>query len=508
MKEFIGTLICLNCKNPFDVTPNMRERIIFGGRSCLCENCLDKLIDESTKDPNNPNRNDRFEKDMLKLTFLRYVKDQEVPKATELLTEFILNKLKIYTTKVDLKQESWVYKEGIYVPQGRSEVKELLRDILDEYYNQFYFNLVMVKIEVDTFIEPVKFFNNNIIEEIPVQNGVLNIFKRELSDFTPEKIFFSKLPIEYNPGINCDKIDVFLSEILSREEDRKVFYEIGAYCLLKENRFDKAFMFLGNGRNGKSTAIELLKRLVGKENTLALSLSAIKEGNADVHELFGKMLNIGMDISNTDLKETNFFKTLTTRDTISINRKFMNALSFVNHAKFVFACNELPKVYDTSRGFWERWLLIDFPYTFVDQQTFDSSQDKTNLKIKDPEMITKLTMSDEMSGFLNACLDGLEEIIENKKFSSTAGTEEIKNMWIRRSNSMIAFCESCIIGDYDAKINKKEFRKKYSDFCKLHKIKPLSDYKIKETLSNEYGVSDVREDYPSNDWLWVGIKWK
>lgn len=69
-------------------------------------------------------------------------------------------------------------------------------------------------------------------------------------------MFFNKLPVKYDPDAKCPLIDEFLQDVLTEQDDRKVFYELGGFCLLKDYRFEKAFMFIGEGRNGKRKSFE------------------------------------------------------------------------------------------------------------------------------------------------------------------------------------------------------------------------------------------------------------
>jgi len=464
------------------------------------------------------NSSEANEKKELKSKFLELVKDNKTAQATEIIVNYILKHNNIFTTKDDLKSEIWIYKEGVYLPQGRSDIKEIMRGILEAWYNQYYYNLVIAKIEPDTYIDCKKFFSSNYPDELPVQNGILNIITKKLNSFTPEKIFFNKLPIEYNPSAICPAIDSFLNDVLSNKEDKLVFYELAGFSLMKEYRFEKAFMLVGNGRNGKGRCLELLKRMVGAENCASLPLSALIPDSFNIYELFGKLLNLAGDIGNKDLQETSYFKSLTGRDIVTTKRKFLSGLTFENYAKFVFACNELPSVYDTSRGFWDRWVLLEYPYTFVTQAELEKATNKTNLKIKDENIINKIITPKELSGLLNQALEGLKRVIDNKNFSVTKGTQEIKELWIRKSNSAIAFAFDNLVEDYDNIITKKEFRKKYSDYCKKHGVPNKSDFVIKKTLQEMFGVSDekimvgnLNSSRYSNEsiaWVWQGIRWK
>ena len=437
-------------------------------------------------------------------------KEKKWAEATELLTQEILNRFNIYTTKDDIKSEVWIYKEGIYIPQGRSEIKTILRLILDKWYSQYIYGLVLAKIEVDTFIDPNKFFFNSYVEELPVLNGILNIRNLQLSEFTPNKIFFSKLPVKFDITSTCPKIEEFLDSVLSNPEDKKVFYELGGFCLLGDHRFEKSAMFIGNGRNGKDKSLELIKRLIGIENCSGIPLASLEPNSFVVSELYGKKVNLAGDISSQDLKDTSLFKALTGRSLISCKRKFMKDLVFVNSAKFIFACNNLPMVYDLSKGFWDRWVLLEFPYTFVTQEEYDKSNDKINLKIRKENIIEEITTPEELSGLLNQFLLGLDRLINQRDFSSTRGSEEIKNLWIRKSNSFIAFCLDNIQESYEGRISKKELRKRYSLYCKEHKVTPKSDIVIKRTLQDNYGANEG-ESYvlgQSYDRFWEGISWK
>jgi len=455
-------------------------------------------------------------KDKVKLEYLGLIsaKNPDYPQASEVLVNYIKSKLIIYTTKEDEKSEVWIYKDGIYVPQGRSEIKYLLRDVLEAHYTIFIFNLVMAKIEPDTFIESATFFSSENIDEIPVLNGILNIHTLELTPHTPKKIFFNKLPVTYDPTAKCQKIERFLRDVLSKEEDIDLFYEIAGTALLKEYKFEKAAMFVGSGRNGKGKSILLLKMLFGIDNCCSVPLSALNPDSFSIFELFGKMLNLAGDIGSQDLKDTSMFKSLTGRDLVAGKRKFLNNVNFVNYAKFVFACNDLPMVYDLSKGFWDRWLLLEFPYTFVTQEEFNQTpkKDRKLLKIKDEEIIDKITTPEEMSGFLNESLVALARVLKRRRFSATAGSEEVKSKWIRMSNSFMAFCYDCLKEDYEGKISKKELRKRYADYCKTHKIAGKSDFVIKRVLQEMFGASEERTkvgDFDSTyEWSWLGIGWK
>jgi len=442
---------------------------------------------------------------------LSLMQRKDFGEATEVLVKKIEADNYIYTTKVDKASEVYIYKKGIYLPEGEFEIKEQLRIIMTDNYSEWIASQVMAKIKTDTGISPDKFFEEENLYELPVLNGILDLKTRKLEPFDPKKIFFSKMPVTYDPMAKCELIDKFLTEILSNPDDKKVFYELTGFGLCKEYFMERAFMFVGNGRNGKSKSIELLKRLVGVGNTASVPLSAITSDSPFVERLWKRYFNLAGDISSKDLKETGMFKQLTGRDPISANRKYKNVVEFTNYAKLVFACNELPRVYDFTDGFWDRWVLLEFPYKFVEKAAFDDAKEKDRVKwkIKDQNIIEKITTKEEMSGFLNKAIDGLQRCINNKMFSYTIGTEEVKNTWIRRADSFSAFCMDMLEGDYASNITKRVLRNSYKQYCNLHKVSGASDKAIKATLQEMFGVSEDRISVGlEREFVWTGVKFQ
>ena len=432
------------------------------------------------------------------------VKDRD--KATELIVTEIMRDNYIFTTRDDVKSEMWIYAEGVYIPQGKSFVREFSRKILEEAYSTQLSNAIVSKIEADTFIEHDKFFNTNHVYEVPVQNGILNIVTRELTDHTPEKVFFNKLPMDYDPDADCENILEHFKTTL-KPEDVNVMLELFGYLLLKEYKIEKAIMFVGFGRNGKSKTIELMKRFIGAENCASLPLRCLTEESFSLSELFGRMANLAADLSKTDLKETGMIKSLIGRDTIQAHRKYLRDLNFVNYAKMVFAANELPKIYDTTDGFWTKWVLLEFPYKFVTQQTYDRADETERVmwKIMNPEIIEKITTPEELSGLLNVALDGLDRLLERKDFSYSKSTSQVKDLWIRKSDSFTAFCYDHLIESAEGKIDKKLLRKVYHKYRKIHRVAGCSDKAMRITLENMYGVSESQSGMYDRDRLWEGI---
>jgi len=462
------------------------------------------LISEYKKEIINENLEGNLKEDVL--TKIALKKPRE---ATELIVESFEKDNYIYSTRDDENSEMWIYHEGIYIPEGKTFIKEFCREILGKVYTGHLANEVITKIETDTFIDKEKFFKNNYVYEIPINDGILNILTRKISPFTPEKVFFNKLNLNYKPKQKCEKIEEFFKEILTSPEDIKVMFEIFGFLLLKDYNLEKAIMFNGSGRNGKSKTLRLMEKFVGTVNCCNVGLSSMIKSNFDLEDLFGKLVNLAGDTGKTSLKDTGCFKELTGRDGINLPRKFKRTIRIVNYAKHIFACNDLPIVYDDSDGFWTKWILIDFPFKFITKEEIDklSNEDKINKKIIDLDILQKISTQEELDGLLNSALDGLDRILKNKSFSSSPGTDELKKTWKRRANSFNAFCEDCVKEDYEGTTLKRKLKKVYFDYCKKYKlINKATDKQIKYFLESNFSVEEFRENTENGQiYCWKGI---
>jgi len=448
------------------------------------------------------------------LTDATYKQKERQEKATEIIAEAFEERNYIYTTRSDQKSEVWVYKDGIYIPDGKTYIKEFSRQILKQAFTTSFVEQIIAKIETDTYIDAREFFLNEDVNLIPVENGILNLQTRELFSFSPKYRFFIKIPISYDQEKDCSAVKKFLSDILQDQSDLNVVQEIFGYLLYRDYRFEKAFMFTGNGRNGKSKLVELMKRFLGAENCADISLDDIQYDKFSASELFNKMANISADLSKTALKKTGMFKKLTGHDLISAARKFLTRVHFVNYAKLIFCANELPITYDNSDAFWNRWIIINFPYKFVDQQEFNlitkevSSEDEErvrNLKVADTTVIEKISSREELSGLLNFALEGLQRLFKQGYFSTSSSCEDVKNIWLRKSDSLAAFISEMTEYTPNKNVTKATFKEEYVNFCRKHKIVAQGDKRIKKSMTTIHGIND---SIISNNHYWLDLRIK
>jgi putative DNA primase/helicase len=421
--------------------------------------------------------------------------------ATETLAKYINTLERIYSLRDDKKEELWIYKDGVYIPEGKSYIKEICRGFLDSAFTERFCNEVIAKISVDNLINHDDFFNNVYLDEIPVLNGILNLKTKKLSPFTPDKIFFNKINAEYDPEKDCPKLKRFFKEIL-QEDDYPGIQELFGFCLWKENFTETSFLFRAGGSNGKSKTIEIIKAFLNPVNCVSVPLSQLEDGGSfKIIELHHKLVNVAGELSKSALQETDVFKSLTGRDSVTADRKFLRPITFVNYSKMIFNCNDRPPTYDLSDGFFRRWVVFHFKKKFVSKEKYEtlSESERVNVGIKDPDIVEKLCDPDEFSGLLNWAVDGLHRLLLNKEFSNTKSTEDTREEWLKDSNNFVVFFERNLDLSRGHLVSKDDLRNVYSEFCEVNGLDPVSDKAILWYLQTK-GVSSARrtKDFGNN----------
>lgn len=328
-----------------------------------------------------------------------------------------------------------------------------------------------------------------------MENGILNLQTGELLPFSPDYYLTVKIPVKFDPTADCPRIKQFFRDVL-HEEDIPVMFELFGFCLYRRYFIHKAFMFVGSGRNGKSTVINLLRRFLGPQNVANVPLQAFAENRFAAAELYGKLANTFADMSSEALRDTGLFKTLTGEDTIEAERKFKNPFRFTNYAKLIYSCNRLPETYDDSDAFFARWIIINFPNKFEGDKA-------------DKNLINKLATPEELSGLLNLALLGLWRLLERGEFSKGVSTEEVREIYLRMSNPVAAFVMDCIEVDPEGFVPKKDLYAAFCEYCRNNKLPTVSEATFHKKLIRQVRVEDYRPKIQGKRvHTWRGIRLK
>jgi P4 family phage/plasmid primase-like protien len=272
---------------------------------------------------------------------------------------------------------------------------------------------------------------------INLKNGIYNIKTGDLRPHSPEYAFRYVLPYDYDPSAECPRFEKFLLEVTKDRIDIvSVLQEFMGYAVAGGPCYgEKALIMYGEGANGKSTFMDVLKAMAGSDNYSALSLSALQK-DTKRYQVDGKLFNIGEETSVTALGKSEVFKTMVTGGEIDVKKLYVQDYSFKNKCKLIMACNELPKSSDRSDGLYRRMILVPFDAKFEG-------------KTKDPFIREKLYA--ELPGIFNFAMQGYRRLLENNyQFTDSHSlTESLDEYKMENDNVFLWVKDNLSKGDSD-----------------------------------------------------------
>lgn len=394
-----------------------------------------------------------YEKKSINDEFLRYNKKGEVTGVnTDNVADYIINNNSFKTIFWSKGETIYVFNNGIWLSNGRELIETITEQLLQQYTKNSIVWEILGKIKRQTAISIDEF--NKIPEGIIcIDNGIFNLKESKLYDYSDEYYFKTKIPITYNPDVDCPVIKKFLSEVLY-EEDIPVIQEWLGFNLHNIYFEKKSIILHGERSTGKTAFLNLQRNFIGETNITNLSLHKIGIGKSfDLLNLKDKYANIYDDLSSRDLIDIGGFKMATGLSTISGEVKFGDTINFMSFAKLTFAANKIPPVKDIDDdAYYSRWMPIAF-----DNQISDLEMDKN--------LIKKLTTKEELSGLFNFALEGLHRLIQNNGFSFYKNPAEVKEIMMRSGHHLSAFEQDVLEKEDGHNISKDEMFVYYTYWC-------------------------------------------
>lgn len=319
---------------------------------------------------------------------------------------------------------------------------------------------------------------------IAFKNGLYNIIDGSFVGFTPEHIITNKIPWEYTPDANCPLVDNVLNRLSCNDaEIRALLEEVAGACLYRDNKLGggKAVILVGDKSNGKSTYIEMLHAMLEDRNISTLDFKELDD-RFSTAMLFGKLANLGDDISDSFKEDVAIFKKIATGESIKAENKGKDAFQFIPYAKLIFSANNIPRMKDPTGAAMRRLLTIPLNAKFSEN---DSDYD--------PQIKVKLTQQDAMEYFILLAISGLKRVLKNKHFTVSQKVQQAKTDYEQENNPILAFIEDCRNdnGDVEGIYNEatREVYIRYDEFCIKNNFRPVNRLTFSKQLNQALGTT-------------------
>jgi P4 family phage/plasmid primase-like protien len=243
------------------------------------------------------------------------------------------------------------------------------------------------------------------------------------------------LPVSYDPDADCPLFAKFLDDLypsMSDDERRGrqtcLLQFFGAALLGLGPKYEKALVLVGGGSNGKSTLLKIMGQLFPEEGQVSIPMQSFHE-DYKAALLADAKVNLCNELPGREMLDGESVKAIITGEPILARNPYERAFTFRPRAAHVFACNRLPVTNDLSTGFFRRFIVLDFPASFLGRED---------------RVLADRIISTELPGILAWALEAAKLLIEQNAYTIPGSSVEAEAAWRRNSDSVTMWLhEAC-----------------------------------------------------------------
>jgi P4 family phage/plasmid primase-like protien len=286
-------------------------------------------------------------------------------------------------------------------------------------------------------------FANGYIDINDIKKGKVELQPFPINDGPGIPLFFNKLPHDFNTQIPIDSsssalkifrdyaptISKLISEARNSEEEVLLQLQKIGYILYRSNPYKVLFVEHGEQDTGKTTFLNLVASLIGKDNMSNISMQELANNQFSLSNLYGKLANIYDDMGTNIVYGLGILKMLSGNSPISANRKYKQSpITFHGTIKMIFATNFFPKLSTLSdKAFFSRIIVTKYTRTF-----------RRDDRIRDSMLLNEA----EIQATLVASVLALRELLAAGGFSSESYS--FVEEWKRQTDHIYRFIQDML----------------------------------------------------------------
>lgn len=244
------------------------------------------------------------------------------------------------------------------------------------------------------------------------------------------------------------------------EVKRRLLLQILGYCLSDYTKAKAAFFFIGESNSGKSTMLELVKRILPEQTVTSIPLYRL-ENRFNLAKLSEARVNICSEISEKSLASADIFKMLTSNEVITAEHKGGKPFEFQLKCKSLNAGNVLPELKNGEgmAALINRMVILLFPVSIPQEE-------------QDLELLEKLY--EERSSIFSYALDELVDLQKEKfHFVEPKDSRKLKKQLLAQNDSVKNFLSDCCILQKGEKIYLRELYEAFVEYCEENLLECL-----------------------------------
>ncbi len=331
-----------------------------------------------------------------------------------------------------------------------------------------------------------------------LQNGTLDLRTAELHDHRASDLITQISDVFWDEEEQCPTWDAFVSTAMGGNLELVMYLQrLVGYSLTALTSEHILVFFHGEGRNGKSTFVQTLRKMMGEYACSAPRdlLFEDKQGQrhpAELARLYGQRMAICAEIGEYVTLDEAKVKDLTGGDSVAVRRMREDFWDLEPTHTLYISGNHKPVVRGNDLGIWRRIRLVPWEVIVAEDAV-------------DKDLPKKLEA--ELSGILrwavNGCLEWGRLGLQTPSVVTEATAE-----YRAESDVLGQFLDRyCVFGLHE-KVSRQALRERYERACEEDGHKPVSPRKIAQRLKERH-VRDcsVREGVrQKNGWAGVRLK--
>ena len=327
-----------------------------------------------------------------------------------------------------------------------------------------------------------------------VANGVVDLRTGRLRKGRQSDRITFHSDIPFALKAECPRWLQFLDEVFDADKELIEYVQRAVgYSLTGDRREQCLFLCWGEGANGKSTFLEVLRDVLGDyAHNLPFSAFEMKARASipnDVASIVGRRLVTAVETDESTRLNEARVKALTGSDPVTARFLYGEFFDFHPVAKFWLAFNHKPLVSDDSHGFWRRVRLIPFEHVFQGKE-------------EDKRLIEKLKA--EADGILPWAVDGALKW-QKQGLGAPPAVKKATEEYREESDPLNEFIDECCVVESDAQVAAAELWAAYQRWSEDNGARsPIDRAKFSQRLAGR-GFEKEREGH-DRTWIWLGIR--
>lgn len=289
--------------------------------------------------------------------------------------------------------------------------------------------------------------------KLNLSNGTLDLRTKELTEHFRKDMITKISPVSYDLHATCPLFFRFIDRITDGNIALQNYIKkIAGYCLTGITDEQVIFVFIGDGANGKSTLLEIMRKILGNYARHVQSSSFLAGSKAirnDIARLNGARFVSAVEMGNNSTIDEALIKQMTGGDPITVRFLYREYFELKPSFKLLIAMNQEPNIRGVDHGIWRRLRIVPFDVTISDDEL-------------DRNLLQKLV--GEMPGILNwmvqGCLEWQSEGI------AVPSEISLRTQMLKRELDVIGlFLTDCIVPDAEGTITLKLMFELYTSWC-------------------------------------------